>query len=159
MKLAFETTANASPLDVFSDSGTTTTARLAGLLQQAKAVGQRNESCMILDPLTPCVDVGTPLHCHRFQVVAGCSKQRFSLAENQEGQEMIRANQGHTITSVDEEQLLTRIESAEQCPSCVVHGTYHSCWPAIREQGLSRMSRTHVHMAKGLPRDDNVVSG
>lgn len=35
-------------------------------------------------------------------------------------------------------------------PPFVIHGTYHAPLAAIRTQGLSKMSRTHVHMAAGF---------
>ena len=42
-------------------------------------------------------------------VVEGNDKQRFSLIQSEQGPR-IRANQGHTITGLDHELLLTRIE-------------------------------------------------
>jgi hypothetical protein len=41
----------------------------------------------------------------------------------------------------------------------VVHGTYIKAWPMIREAGLSKMRRQHVHLATGLPDGGGVVSG
>ncbi len=41
----------------------------------------------------------------------------------------------------------------------VVHGTYMKCWDQIRQHGLSRMRRTHIHFAKGEPGADGVISG
>jgi 2'-phosphotransferase len=40
-------------------------------------------------------------------------------------------------------------------PPFVIHGTYRDPLPAIRAQGLSRMKRTHIHMAPGF----DAVSG
>ena len=44
-----------------------------------------------------------------------------------------------------------------------MHGTYRSVWPAILQRGgLLRMSRTHVHLAEGVPEeveDGAVISG
>lgn len=95
------------------------------------------------------------------QIVAVDNKQRFSLLEEGAGEAAlwIRANQGHSLQGLDEGALLVRLEREEQMPACVVHGTYRAHWPAIREQGLRRMQRTHVHMAKGLPGEGGVLSG
>lgn len=42
---------------------------------------------------------------------------------------------------------------------CVVHGTYFKCWPQIRSDGLSCMTRQHIHFAKGTLQDPSVISG
>lgn len=83
-------------------------------------------------------------------VVAECPKQRFSL-QVRDGAFFIRANQGHSI-AVNEDKLLTPLTSA---PPLVFHGTYHAPLAAITTQGLSRMSRTHIHFATGF----DAVSG
>ncbi len=41
----------------------------------------------------------------------------------------------------------------------VVHGTYAKKLPAIEKSGLSRMARNHIHFAKGLPGQNQVISG
>ncbi|KAJ4910124.1 Tpt1 / KptA family protein [Raphanus sativus] len=49
------------------------------------------------------------------------NKQRFSLVE-ENGELLICANQGHSITTVESEKLLKPIMSPEEAPVCV-HGT------------------------------------
>ncbi|XP_010423857.1 PREDICTED: putative tRNA 2'-phosphotransferase isoform X2 [Camelina sativa] len=44
------------------------------------------------------------------------NKQRFSLLEEEDGELLIRANQGHSITTVESEQLLKPILSPEDAP-------------------------------------------
>ncbi|XP_078144220.1 tRNA 2'-phosphotransferase 1-like [Centroberyx gerrardi] len=39
-----------------------------------------------------------------------------------------------------------------------VHGSYLH-WSSIQQQGLSRMKRTHIHLAAGLPGEGGVISG
>lgn len=89
-------------------------------------------------------------------IVGSDRKQRYTLRriENSEDYE-IRANQGHTLKEVKEEQCLKRIISANEAP-LAVHGTYFKYWPAIKCQGLRRMSRNHVHFATSNTRADNI---
>ncbi|CBZ53473.1 putative tRNA splicing 2' phosphotransferase 1 [Neospora caninum Liverpool] len=89
----------------------------------------------------------------------------------------IRANQGHSIACIDSEKLLRPVRSVFDLPSCclrtgvtgfdseevvatVVHGTYWNRWDKIQTEGLSRMSRNHIHFACGFSSEkDGVISG
>lgn len=68
---------------------------------------------------------------------------------------LIRANQGHSIKTVDSAALLQPITLEQgNIPPTVVHGTYLAVWPSIEASGgLKRMSRNHVHFATALPED------
>ncbi|XP_038076358.1 tRNA 2'-phosphotransferase 1-like isoform X3 [Patiria miniata] len=89
-------------------------------------------------------------------VVTDNDKQRFSLREHPDsGKLQICANQGHSFSLPDLE--LAAITDAAQYPT-VVHGTYLKNWEAIKNQGLSRMNRTHVHFAQGEPGESGVIS-
>ncbi|KAL6513575.1 hypothetical protein OROGR_021061 [Orobanche gracilis] len=85
------------------------------------------------------------------------TKQRFSILEENE-ELLIRANQGHSIQTVETESLLKPILSPEEVPVCV-HGTYKENLESILEGGISRMNRLHVHFSCGLPTDGRVISG
>lgn len=85
------------------------------------------------------------------------NKQRFSLLE-ENGELLIRANQGHTVKTVESDSLLKPILSAEEVPVCV-HGTYKDNLQSILDSGLKRMERLHVHFSSGLPTDGEVISG
>ncbi|EOA27628.1 hypothetical protein CARUB_v10023776mg [Capsella rubella] len=85
------------------------------------------------------------------------NKQRFSLLE-ENGELLIRANQGHSIKTVESEKLLKPILSPEEAPVCV-HGTYRKNLELILASGLKRMNRMHVHFSCGLPTDGEVISG
>ncbi|KAJ1413638.1 Phosphotransferase KptA/Tpt1 [Sesbania bispinosa] len=102
-----------------------------------------------------------PLRSHTIddirEAVRKDNKQRFSLIE-ENGELLIRANQGHTLTTVETESLLKPILSAEEVPVCV-HGTYRRNLESILGSGLKRMKRLHVHFSCGLPTDGEVISG
>ncbi|XVE74023.1 hypothetical protein DITRI_Ditri11bG0165600 [Diplodiscus trichospermus] len=102
-----------------------------------------------------------PLRSHTVddirEAVRKDNKQRFSLLE-ENGELLIRANQGHTVTTVESESLLKQILSPEEVPICV-HGTYKRNLESILESGLKRMKRLHVHFSSGLPTDGEVISG
>ena len=71
------------------------------------------------------------------EIVATSPKQRFALSED--GQR-VRANQGHS-TAVD-----LGYEPAEP-PDVLFHGTVARLLPSIRDGGLQRMGRHHVHLS------------
>ncbi|OSD04883.1 hypothetical protein PYCCODRAFT_1443678 [Trametes coccinea BRFM310] len=95
-------------------------------------------------------------------IVRNDAKSRYSLvleADPQTGEESwwIRANQGHSLKSVvlDYEP----IRSASEIPTGIaVHGTTRKAWESIKEQGLSKMTRNHIHLAQDVA-GSGVVSG
>ena len=71
----------------------------------------------------------------------------------------MRATQGHSIQSVAADELLTPItlDDVEAIPDTVVHGTFYGAWEAIvKDGGLRRMGRNHVHFSTG-PKLDAVL--
>ena len=64
-------------------------------------------------------------------VVQTSDKQRFKMVtDSTTGTVMIRANQGHTVTTVNPEKLLTKLSSADLSDyPYVVHGTTVDAWP------------------------------
>ncbi|ERL95563.1 hypothetical protein D910_12824, partial [Dendroctonus ponderosae] len=89
------------------------------------------------------------------RVVDSSDKQRFSLRVFNGALE-ICANQGHSIQGLDK---LSLVPIREPGQFEVIHGTYFGKWAKIKREGLSRMSRNHIHFAKGLPCDKSVISG
>ncbi|XP_042274848.1 tRNA 2'-phosphotransferase 1 [Thunnus albacares] len=93
------------------------------------------------------------------RVVAANDKQRFKLRSHPEdGRLQIRANQGHSVQVTDLE-LKPVLAGSPDCPAEALHGSYIRNWSSIQQQGLSRMKRTHIHLAPGLPGEDGVISG
>ncbi len=81
---------------------------------------------------------GKPLSREQLeQIVHGNDKQRFAFSED--GLQ-IRANQGHSL-SVD-----LGYEPA-QPPEVLYHGTTHKFLDSIRQHGLQKRSRHHVHLS------------
>lgn len=71
------------------------------------------------------------------EVVATSPKQRFAISEDGL---RVRANQGHSI------EVELGYEPA-QPPEWLFHGTIGSVLQAIRAEGLTKMSRHHVHLS------------
>jgi 2'-phosphotransferase len=69
----------------------------------------------------------------------------------------IRANQGHSISSLDQVEMEPILHHSE-IPT-VVHGTNRNAWESIRKDGLKKMNRLHIHFATGLLSDPDVKSG
>ncbi|XP_068571055.1 tRNA 2'-phosphotransferase 1 [Cebidichthys violaceus] len=93
------------------------------------------------------------------RVVATNEKQRFKLCPHPEdGRLQIRASQGHSLQVTDLE-LKPVLAGSPDCPTEAVHGSYLRNWSSIQQQGLSRMRRTHIHLAPGLPGEEGVISG
>ncbi|KAJ7555348.1 hypothetical protein O6H91_05G033100 [Diphasiastrum complanatum] len=105
--------------------------------------------------------VGLPLSSHTIehfhQAVKQDNKQRLGIIEEDE-KLWIRANQGHSLKTINSDKLLKPIESAAEIQVCV-HGTYKRFLSSILETGLRTMDRKHIHFAMGLPGEDGVISG
>ena len=88
--------------------------------------------------LAGCASRGKRLSREQLEaIVAECPKQRFAFSSDGA---RIRASQGHS-TKVD-----LGYESAEP-PRVLFHGTVERFLPAIREHGLLKMKRHHVHLS------------
>jgi putative RNA 2'-phosphotransferase len=75
------------------------------------------------------------------QVVATSAKKRFSLSND--GLQ-IRANQGHSVSGID-----LQFEPATPPPK-LYHGTVFPFLQSIRQQGLKKRSRHHVHLSANI---------
>lgn len=73
-------------------------------------------------------------------VVAENDKQRFSFNEDQT---LIRANQGHSV------QIDLSLKPV-QPPDILYHGTVEKFLDSIRQEGLQKMSRQHVHLSTDI---------
>eukprot|EP00929_Paragymnodinium_shiwhaense_P118910 TRINITY_DN907_c5_g1_i2.p1 TRINITY_DN907_c5_g1~~TRINITY_DN907_c5_g1_i2.p1 ORF type:complete len:531 (+),score=169.83 TRINITY_DN907_c5_g1_i2:105-1697(+) len=99
------------------------------------------------------------------QVVRESDKKRFELKE-ETGMCYIRAVQGHSIKTIDDEQLLRKLLSGDpDMPTTCVHGTYLRFLQSILAKGLiagggqGQGYRNHIHCAPREPRDKRVISG
>ena len=66
----------------------------------------------------------------------------------------IRANQGHSLKGLQADQLLNPLTEEELSHHglSIIHGTTKRAWEDhIQREGLSRMTRNHIHFATGLP--------
>ncbi|CAK8991886.1 tRNA 2'-phosphotransferase 1 [Durusdinium trenchii] len=99
------------------------------------------------------------------QVVKKSDKKRFELKED-DGELLIRAVQGHSIKTVDDDQLLQKLDLEDtNLPNVCVHGTYRRHFDSIRRVGLlagggqGQGFRNHVHFSPCEPGDKRVISG
>tara|TARA_Y100000813_G_C24116546_1_gene330476 strand:+ start:94 stop:672 length:579 start_codon:yes stop_codon:yes gene_type:complete len=86
-------------------------------------------------------------------IVDNNDKKRFSI-EHRNSVIYIKANQGHSIKSIKDELLLNRITDPNYI-TFAIHSTFKKSIKLIKENGLSKMNRNHIHMAKSR----NVKSG
>lgn len=77
------------------------------------------------------------------RIVANDSKNRYKLIMNEQGREEIKANQGHSLKSVDELSLI-RIEDSS---TVAVHGTFYKFLDSIKREGLHSMKRNFIHFS------------
>ncbi len=75
------------------------------------------------------------------QIVAKNDKQRFSISPDGK---RIRANQGHSLNSID-----LGFEPITP-PDALFHGTVAKFLPDIKVSGLKKMDRNHVHLSANL---------
>ncbi|XP_071056768.1 tRNA 2'-phosphotransferase 1-like isoform X2 [Onthophagus taurus] len=90
------------------------------------------------------------------KVVENNNKQRFTLIKSDSGELKIKANQGHSIGVVKELDLtpITDCCGVEN----VIHGTYLRNWDKIKREGLSRMTREHIHFTESIDKN-KCISG
>lgn len=73
-----------------------------------------------------------------YAVVKTNDKQRFAFNDDST---MIRANQGHSLKTID-----LKLEPVKP-PNVLYHGTVEKFIDAIKQQGLIKRSRQHVHLS------------
>lgn len=82
------------------------------------------------------------------EIVRDNDKQRFTFNEDKT---RIRANQGHSVdVDVELEQ--------KKPPAILYHGTVEKLLDLIRDSGLKKMSRQHVHLSADVATATNVGS-
>ncbi|KAK4515500.1 uncharacterized protein ATC70_010450 [Mucor velutinosus] len=84
-------------------------------------------------------------------------KKRYELVQTPAGEWLVRASQGHSLKAIQPDDLMEKVTGPVDTP--VIHGTTLQAWDQIKQQGISKMGRNHIHFAVGLPNDPNVKSG
>jgi putative RNA 2'-phosphotransferase len=75
------------------------------------------------------------------EIVATNDKQRFAFNDDYT---MIRANQGHSVKTID-----LQLEAIKP-PEFLYHGTVEKFLDSIKNTGLQKRSRQHVHLSQDL---------
>lgn len=91
-------------------------------------------------------------------VVNTNDKKRYTLLE-ENGIFFIKANQGHSSNVGDQITQSKTFEIIKTPFDKCIHGTDLKSWNLIKNTGLSRMSRQHIHFARSEPSDKSVISG
>lgn len=81
--------------------------------------------------------------CDVRRIVANDNKNRYKLVVNERGCEKIKANQGHSLKSVEDLSLTKIVDNS----TIVVHGTFYKCWEGIKRDGLRSMNRNYIHFS------------
>ncbi|KAG5477971.1 hypothetical protein LSCM4_05367 [Leishmania orientalis] len=157
--------AAAKPQRLFNEEELKTTSKFMSTLLRHKAIQWRvpitSNGYVLLDDvlLQPQMRRAPPLSVQDIaRIVRDSDKQRFRLVYGAaDGRLYIAAVQGHSMDGVEPKlRALTRVEEVP----VAVHGTYWEAWKSIQRCGyLSTMTRQHIHFAKGLVSDAQVVSG
>ena len=79
-------------------------------------------------------------------IVANNDTKRFSI-QHRDSIIYIKANQGHSIKSIKDDLLLNEITNPNYI-KIAFHSTFKKSIKLIKENGLSKMNRNHIHMAK-----------
>ena len=110
--------------------------------------------CKIADILAkpPYTNMDVATEENILRAVDDNKKKRYELNADKTA---IRAVQGHSVAVDVDMAPVTR----DTLPPVLVHGTNAAAWPLIREHGLNRMKRLHVHLAPGLPGRDGAQTG
>lgn len=108
----------------------------------------RSDGFVVLDDMLALQDLQGVTHADVSRVVEESDKKRFEMRLI-EGVWYIRAVQGHSIRSVTEEHMYRLTMADVEHYPVVVHGTYLRAWELIKTQGLSCMTRNHIHLAAG----------
>ena len=95
------------------------------------------------------------------KIVLNCSKKRFKIYKDPSGTLRICANQGHSFSVEPFAIKITpsNIEELKINKDTIVHGSYNKSLYHILKDGLSRMSRTHIHFGINVPESEEVISG
>ncbi|KAI3387441.1 hypothetical protein SNEBB_004347 [Seison nebaliae] len=72
-------------------------------------------------------------------------KQRYKMIRGTNGEELIRANQGHSMKEIDINFKELHLEDLHRFIN-IHHGTYKSFLDSIQKNGLHKMRRNHIHM-------------
>jgi 2'-phosphotransferase len=95
------------------------------------------------------ISTGKLSEIETLEIVKNCPKQRFAIKTDNDIL-YIRANQGHSKKIgdlIESEELLTKLDTPVEG---VFHGSYVKHFDSIKSNGLNRMSRKHIHLAKSI---------
>merc|ERR1719437_142986 len=80
-------------------------------------------------------------------------KQFELTTESKDGKELLKVR---SVKDKGDEEIT--VKKAAEYMACI-HGTYWKAWEDIKQKGISRLGRNHIHFSSGMLSKDGVVSG
>lgn len=109
-----------------------------------------NEGFILLDEILK-LKYFTNLNISIIQdIVATDNKNRLQL-KLVDDKYYLRANQGHSIKGIINDELLLEPITMKNLPLICIHGTYNEIYDIITTDGLCKMGRNHIHCCEGRP--------
>jgi len=80
-------------------------------------------------------------------------KQFELTTESKDGKELLKVR---SVKDKGDEEIT--VKKAAEYMACI-HGTYWKAWEDMKQKGISRLGRNHIHFSSGMLSKDGVVSG
>ncbi|OXG25266.1 tRNA 2'-phosphotransferase [Cryptococcus neoformans Ze90-1] len=141
---------DAAAIDIIASSlaSTDLTAPSSSLSINSAAPAPARSLTSVHPPELPLISLPDP-HTSASDSDASASANANANSDNPKGEYFIRATQGHSIQLESTAHLehVKDDEEGRRKVGLMVHGTRWELWDTLKEQGLQKMTRQHIHLA------------